>query len=420
MAQHHHHSHRDPEVIDAPLDAANQSLADALRASFSVLKFIMVVLVALFLLSGVQFIDDREEAVVLRFGEFVDRDRDRTRSRPPGMSIAFPYPVDETLRVPVRQDNVVIVDDHFVALKEREKGRPLSELARPTLDPLRDGALMTADNGLVHVKWQLTYRIEDLVHFVKTVGDGGTADVVALLEAVLDNAAIHVAAEYTAEEITRYKSTELASRVRARVNQRLQELGTGITVVALDIPRSSVPIPTLRAFAAVSSAENQKQKRIREAEQERDAILNGCAGEAYPRILAALDDWQEAETAGDHAAAAEHLARLDQLVEFEAGGDAGREVSKAKSYYTEAVQGMQADEEEYNSVMKEYLRAPELLFARLWVQTKRKIFDYEEVVKRYVPPGEKEIRIIIGPDPKQRMIDEMRRIERREKGTRRK
>ena len=418
MTGHHHHqsdSHRDLHAADAPLDAANQSLADALRASFSVLKFIMLVLVVLFLATGVKFIDTRDEAVVARFGRLLPG------TRPAGLSLAFPYPIDETLRVPVHQDNVVMIDDHFIALEEHEKNLPLSQVGRQTLDPVRDGALMTSDSGLVHVRWRLQYRIENLIDFVNKVADGGTEDTEALITAILDNAAIHVAAaEHTAEGITRAEASDLADAVKRRVNERLEELDTGITVAALDIPESSVPIPTLRAFDAVSSAENQKQKRIREAEQERDKILNTCAGEAYPQILAALDAWEAAKASGGGEAAARHQAKLDHLIEFVAGGEARAEVFHAKSYYTEAVQGIQADEEEYNALMDEYLRAPDLLFARLWVQTKRKIFAYEEVVKNYVPPGEKEIRIIIGADPKQRMIDEMRRIERREKKSGRK
>lgn len=415
MAHHHHHnsdSHRDPHVVDAPLDAANQSLADALRASFRVLKFIMLVLVVLFLLSGVQFIDDREESVVLRFGAFVDG----AQTRPPGLSLAFPYPVDETLRVPVRQDNVVDIEDHFIALKESERERPLSTLGRPTLDPVKDGALMTSDNSLVHVRWHLVYRIENLPEFVSKVADGGTDDAETLITSILDNTAVHVAAEeYTAEEITRYKASEMASRIRVLVNQRLEELGTGIKVVALDIPESTVPIPTLSAFQAVSSAENQKQKRIREAEQERDAILNNCAGEAHTLILTELDAWEAAKARGDAEEAAKHQVEVDRLLEFAAGGEARNEIFEAKSYYTEAVQDIQGDEEEYNALMEEYLRAPELLYARLWARTKRKIYSYDEVKKVLVPDGQKEVRWIIGSDPKQRMLDEMKQIERRDK-----
>ncbi|MCK4660270.1 MAG: hypothetical protein KAV82_12175 [Phycisphaerae bacterium] len=411
MAHHHHHhqsdSHRDPREVDASLDAANQSLADALRASFNVLKFIMLVLVVLFLFSGVQFIDDREEAVVLQFG------RMWSGTRKPGPSLALPYPVHETLRVPVRQDNVIVIEDHFIFRTDAEKGKPLGNLRRFTLDPVKDGALMTSDNGLVHVQWRLVYRIDNLIDFVSTVADGGTADAESLITAILDNAAIHAATNYTAEEITRHKSNDLADDVRRRVNNRLEELGTGIRVEALDIPESSVPIPTLRAFAMVSSAENQKQKMIREAQQERSDILNACAGEGHPLILAALDAWDLAKASGDEAVVEQKRVELDRLIETVAGGEARAEVLDAESYFTTAVQGIKGDEAEYNNFMDEYLRAPDLLFTRLWAETKQKIYRREGVKKWHLPPGQKEVRIIIGEDPQQRLIDEMKQIERK-------
>ncbi|MCP4591511.1 MAG: hypothetical protein GY842_12265 [bacterium] len=411
----HGHSHRDPHLPEVQLDAANQSLADALRASFNVLKLIMFVLVVLFLLTGVHFIEDREEAVVARFGELLGQ------TRRAGPSWAFPYPVDETLRVPVHQDNVMIIDDHFIERKESELGRALSTLGRPTLDPLKDGALLTSDAGLVHVQWRLVYRIDNLLDFVTRVADGGTEDAEGaedaeeLITAVLDNVAVHLAAsKYTAEGITRSKASALAADVRMRVNDRLEKLGTGIKVVALEIPLSSAPIPTLKAFAQVSSAENQKQKLVREAEQERDKVLNICAGEKFPQILEKLDAWEDAQAREDSESAAKYLAELDQLIEFGAGGEARAAIFEAKSYYTEAVQGMRADEEEYNALMDEYLRAPALLYARLWNQTKRKIFQNEEVIKYHLSPGQKEVRVIVGIDPEQRMIDEMEKIRRRE------
>jgi modulator of FtsH protease HflK len=421
MAHHHHHhhgasdEHRDPHLPPAPMDAANQSLADALRASFNVLKFIMFVLIVLFLLTGVKFIQPHEQAVVLRFGRLLDGTRGQ------GPSVAFPYPIDETLRVPVAQDNVVPIEDHFISRNEEERKRPLSQLGRATLDPVKDGALLTSDGGLVHIEWRLVYRIENLVKFVSTVADGGTADADGLIKAILDNAAIHVAAsEYTAGGITRYQAGEMAARVKGLVNQRLEELGTGIRVTALDVPQSSVPIPTLQAFADVSSAENQKQKRIREAEQERDKILNTCAGEAYPQVLAALETWEKARVRDDAAATAKAREDLDHLIEYVAGGEARAEVFKAKAYYTEAVQGIQADEEEYHALMEEYLRAPDLLFARMWSEAKRRMFQYPGLDKWHLPPGQKVVRIDVGPDPKQRLLDEMKEIQKQEKGAGRK
>ena len=67
------HADRDPSRQEEPLNAANQSLADALRASFGILKVIMMVLVVLYLFSNVRCIEGHEPALVLRLGRLLPK-----------------------------------------------------------------------------------------------------------------------------------------------------------------------------------------------------------------------------------------------------------------------------------------------------------------------------------------------------------
>ena len=53
------------------MDPANQSLANALRLSFRVLQAVIVVLVAMFLISGVKIVKQGQSGVMLRFGAVV-------------------------------------------------------------------------------------------------------------------------------------------------------------------------------------------------------------------------------------------------------------------------------------------------------------------------------------------------------------
>lgn len=49
-------------------DLGSQALADALRSSFAILKFIMALVAAIVIFSGVFTVENNEVAVVLRFG----------------------------------------------------------------------------------------------------------------------------------------------------------------------------------------------------------------------------------------------------------------------------------------------------------------------------------------------------------------
>ena len=82
------HAHRNLEVVEEPLDAAGQSLADALWASFSILKGIMLVLVVLYAFSNVRRVESHEQALRLQLGKLLPRVHEA------GLIWGFPYPID--------------------------------------------------------------------------------------------------------------------------------------------------------------------------------------------------------------------------------------------------------------------------------------------------------------------------------------
>lgn len=61
---------QDP-VLAAPLDPAQQSLAEALRVSFGILKVAMLALLVAYAFSGTFSVGSNEVALRLRFGEYV-------------------------------------------------------------------------------------------------------------------------------------------------------------------------------------------------------------------------------------------------------------------------------------------------------------------------------------------------------------
>jgi membrane protease subunit HflK len=407
-AHHHHHHHHGPhdDAHEAPLDAANQSLADALKASFGILKLIMFVLVIMYCFSGVQCIEQNEEAVVLRFGKLLPD------PRPAGLSWAFPYPIDETIIVPTQKDNELLVK-HWPQIRPGQEGQPLNKVrAGGGLNPAVDGALLTADKGMVHMQWSLLYRITDLRDYVLYVADDQSEDVETLIAGILDNAAIRIVAEYPAEAVTRGETAEVAGRVQRAVNEQLAALNTGLTVVGLDVPKSSVPGQTIIAFDEVTRAENEKQKQIRGAEQKADELLNEAAGEQYRELLARIDAHELALAQGNDAEAARVMAEIDDMLTRSVGGEAGEAVRRANSFYTDVVQQVRGDVDQYRAALDEYLTAKDLFVHRMWKRTEQRVLQHEGVVKYILPSLMDEVRIKYGTDPEQRRLDEIKKLQR--------
>jgi membrane protease subunit HflK len=410
--EHDQHRHRTLNVPDAPLDSANQSLADALRASFSVLKGIMVVLIVLFMFSGFKCVEEHQGAAIIRFGRL------QPEARGAGLSRAWPYPIDETLRVNVTAETLKFRDSHWLRVRDDEQGLSLNQINRQGgLHPKHDGSLLTGDRGLAHVRWSLVYRIEDLPLFVANVADDNDAKTRKLIQTLLECAAVRAAAGLTAAEITQTNTDALAKEVKRLINDELTRLETGIAVTTVEIPEATVPIQIRRAFANVTRAENNKTTKIREARQQRADMLNAAAGASYDLLLRKVEALDAAQARGDQDAVAALEEEIDNLLETQATGIAGAAIRRERASYTQVVQAMRGDVEEFEVLLEEYQRTPRLLIDRLWQDTERRILGSPGVTKWFVPPNVNEVRLPLAPDPRDKRRAEEAKYKQEEDAT---
>ena len=84
------------------MDPANQSLQDALRLSFRLLQVGILALLAVFLFSGFQTVEEGDLGVKTRFGAIVGTPG--TEQIGPGLHPFWPYPVGEVVIVPQTRD----------------------------------------------------------------------------------------------------------------------------------------------------------------------------------------------------------------------------------------------------------------------------------------------------------------------------
>ncbi len=401
--QHDKRKHRSLEAAEAPLDSANESLTDALRASFSILKGIMAILVVLFVFSGLSCLEQNQQAVVLRFGKL----HDEVRSA--GLSMAWPFPIDQTLVIRTNQETLKFNEEHMVHLNDNERSMPFNRIPRyGGLNPRVDGYLLTGDHGVAHASWSVVYEIRDLPNYVANVADQNGEAARTLIGTLLENAAVRTAARMSAKEITQTRTDIMASDVKLLVNQMLEELNTGIWITTIEVPVKTAPIQTLQSFLQVTQAENNKATRVEEAHQQANSMLNESAGAAYAEMLEQIKQLDIAMSNGDAALVGEMQAKIDDLLENVAAGQVGAAVRRAKANYTELVQASRADVEQFQALSAEYKRNPRLLVDRLWQQTERRILGARGVVKYYLPAGQKEVRIQMGPDPRDTREQEIR------------
>ncbi|UCF35197.1 MAG: hypothetical protein JSV78_07805 [Phycisphaerales bacterium] len=405
------YAHRNLEVLEAETDAGNKALGDALRISFLILKVIMVVIVILYLFTNVRCIESSEQALVTQLGKLKDKDFDA------GLAWALPYPFEEVILLPTRASNESEILTHNFNIREEDRGKDLAVLASRAnprgLDPALDGALLTADSGLVHVQWRITYKFDDVRDYVLNIRGDRVESAKDLIDRIVETTGVQMASEMTAEEIIRTRVSDVQEEMKLRINERLASLNSGLRVTLVEM----VPTPPLQirgAFIATQQAENAKQKAIRDAERDRTKMLNDAAGAAHEEMLALLDRIDAARAANDQEKLDPLEVELEDMLARRVEGKAGEMIRNAGAIHARMVGQIKSDVELYRALIPEFERNADLLIERLWETTRREILLNDSIVKVFRPTPLGQIRVHIERDPEQRRIDEAKELQKKE------
>lgn len=258
------------------LDPAQQSLSDALRVSFFVLKVLMVGLLVIYVFSGIFRVKEGDTAVRYRFGEEIG-------IYGPGWHFGLPFPIENKEMVPTSTQRVNLNDSFWY---NNPDDKSPEELANQKLDPLNDSFLITGDTNVIHVQFGVNFQIDpDRVDdYLRNVGSPERAE--ELVKTVAERAMIHYVASATIENIiTRSKFEN--DKIEGFAQTVLDELETGLRIqqVLIDNNNQSMPNQVRQAYDSVTQAQADKARAIQEARRESNKILGDTAGGAHTDLL---------------------------------------------------------------------------------------------------------------------------------------
>lgn len=280
--------------VEAPLDSGSQALAEALKSSFFIVKIVMVVLVVVFLGSGFFTVGPEERAMVLRFGKVVGVGEEALLG--PGPHFAFPYPIDEVIRIPISQVlSVRSTAGWYFTTPEQEMAgtEPMPGLS---LNPAVDGYVITADQNIIHVRATLFYRIEDPVGCVfgfagttnKSLGIEGTAQVV---RDALDTALVETAGKFSVDDVLTRNVAGFKEELQRRVQEVLLAQQVGVVVEQVEIERKPPRQTEVKAaFDQVTHEVQQRDKVLNDARTYRNKVLSQGDAQAAGIVNAAESD----------------------------------------------------------------------------------------------------------------------------------
>jgi len=374
---------------DAMLDPARRSLADALNVSFRLLKVLLVVLIVVYIGSGVFRVDEQHVAVRLQFGEIVGGGGDDSIYTS-GWHFGLPYPVGEVVQVPIAERRVVQHKAFWFAVNEGDETKEVRELATAggyqRLDPEQDGFLLTGDAGIVHARYELRYKVVDPVLYVTHVGNEALADQV--VSRAVERAMVHFVAGVGAREFVLRKQTDT---VKAEAQTFLDDLRTGIAITQVNMGAddAALPLAVIPSYERVTAVESQRGSLEDEARGQYASTLSQTAGEHFRPLLDLITRYENAVVQGEDDRADELRATIDRAfrtlelpstgrttgaatapgdlaVTRRIGGEAARRINEARTYATQVQKEVAAEADTFTELYDEFQRNPQVLVHRLW------------------------------------------------------
>ncbi len=398
----------------AMMDPASKSLADALRICYRLLQGTMVVLAALFLLSGVKTVRTGEKGIRLLFG------KPEAADLPPGPQFTLPEPLGELVKVGTGAQTARFDDEFWPAVSQQARGKPVAEIrseGKARLDPASDGSLITADGNLAHARFSVLYRRENIMDNATHVVP---EDEFWVIRAAVRRGAVIAAAAVSIDELRSNIPDEgrkgafvsMARRTRDAAQELLNKLGTGIVIDDLSVIEPTAPLFLIKDFELVQTAQSGAKEAIDRAGQDRVKRLARVAGGAAEPLLALIDQYDRRLAKGEISEAEAVLAGIDHIldgaaysgggVESPAGvvsGEAAQRLSAAREYRSSAVSRAAADATMFERKLEAFRQNPEVVMTGDWTQAFTRFMTRDNVEAHILPPGSGPVQLSLNRDP---------------------
>ncbi len=408
----------------ARMDAANQSLADALKITYVFLQFGMVILVVLFFFSGVQRINEGERGIKVLLGKPTQTNIE------PGAHFTAPYPIGEMIRVGAGAVEIPMARDF---MPTRPGSMSDDELLNADfggfnssgrLNPSADSMILTADQNIAHAQFRVNYHRSDHREYVENIRPQDEEWVVRL---TVRRAIVHTMAETTIDDLLKASAESIGERIREHAQRTLDEVDTGIVIDRVVLVRKTPPLYLSDRFASVQSAAQNAGKEREDALLQREQMLNEVAGRASGVLISMINEYERLTELGESDQAEALLKKIDAVmmgdeVEWQGestlalvSGEVSEILKNAQAQASSRVSRAIADLEQFYAKQSQFEANPTLMIARDWSSAMAAFLNKEFVSTMYLPEG-REAEIIINPD--QDWEEERVRLERREQARR--
>ena len=298
--------------------AVEEKIQRAKKGGFRPGLFLALIVLAIVAIGGFScfyIVDETENAVITRFGKYQE-------TVGAGLHFKLPFGIDKSYTVPVK-----VVQTEQFGFKTVKSGRNNEYVNNIGTE----STMLTGDLNIVDVEWIIQYRIVDPKQWLfgvyekeQTIRDISRS---VINELVGDRAILSVMGS---------ERTSIETLALDMMNTNFDNLGLGISVIAVKLQNIVPPSGVQDAFEDVNKATQDMNRFINEGKEAYNAEIPKAQGEA------------------------------DRLLQV------------AQGYAAERVNMAKGDVARFNAVYEEYKRSPKVTKERIYLETMDEIFGSEK------------------------------------------
>ena len=232
----------------------------------------LIILVIIWVASGLYRVLPDEQGVVLRFGKFVNTTQ-------PGLNYHIPYPIERALTPKVTKVNRM--DVGFRA--GSDSGFSSAGIA----DVPEESLMLTGDENIVNIDFSVFWVIKDAGKFLFKIQDPqGT------VKAAAETAMREVIAKSKIQPILTEGRSQIEVETQEIIQDILDEYNSGIQITQVQTQKADPPDQVIDAFRDVQAARADMERSKNEAEAYANDVIPRARGEAA-KILQAAEAYKK-------------------------------------------------------------------------------------------------------------------------------
>jgi membrane protease subunit HflK len=281
-----------PPDLEALFRRSQEKLRQALPKGFGGGGALIVglIVIAVWLMSGIYVVDPDEQGVVTRFGAFVGRTT-------PGINYHLPWPIEAVETPAVTRENQLNIG---YRLGSPDNSRDVPE----------ESLMLTGDENIVDINFTVFWVIKDAGAFLFNV-ENPDNQLDGTVKAVAESAMREVVGKNQIEPILTANREPIQDEVRDLMQRILDAYGAGVTITRVQMQKADPPAQVIEAYRDVQAARTDQDRMRNEAEAYANKVVPEARGQAA-RIIQQAEGYKQQVTAEAQGEAARFVSIYDQ------------------------------------------------------------------------------------------------------------